>query len=165
MLPVLPPVPYVFPQPRAPCPRIPWPPQPKPTAQPAHAGPPQVADFGACNPSSVWEGAAAAAACIQNPRWLAPERLAGGAGGMPSDVWAFGTVMHELLTWEVPHGDLNDCQVGGASGQRWLKFVAQASVQSIGAAPNASKRAAWGASPWRNLDHILALSPNKQWAA
>lgn len=29
---------------------------------------------------------------VQNPRWLAPERLAGGAGGLSSDVWAFGTV-------------------------------------------------------------------------
>ncbi|PRW58265.1 Serine threonine- kinase CTR1 [Chlorella sorokiniana] len=37
-----------------------------------------------------------------NPRWLAPEVLAGGAATAASDTFAFGVVMWELLTWRTP---------------------------------------------------------------
>ncbi|KAL4425219.1 hypothetical protein ABPG75_009235 [Micractinium tetrahymenae] len=83
----------------------------------------KVADF---NLSRVQEGSHMSSVCIQNPRWLSPERLAGGAGGLPSDVWAFGTVMHELLTWEAPHGDQNAYQIIHA---------VQATAQGSGLAP------------------------------
>ena len=46
-------------------------------------------------------------------RWLAPEVLQGGQAGLPCDVWAFGTVMWELLTWQMPFAGLNPFQVGG----------------------------------------------------
>lgn len=49
--------------------------------------------------------------CIQNPRWLAPEVLEGGAGGLPADVWAFGTVLWELMTWKAPFGGANPYQI------------------------------------------------------
>ena len=44
-------------------------------------------------------------------RWLAPEVLAGGQGGLSADVWAFGTVMWELLTWQLPFSGMNPYQV------------------------------------------------------
>ena len=37
-----------------------------------------------------------------NPRWLAPELLAGEHATTYSDVFAFGVVLWELLTWELP---------------------------------------------------------------
>ena len=49
-----------------------------------------------------------------NPRWLAPEVLSGQPGQLPADVWAFGTVMWELMTWRLPFEDLNTFQVGTA---------------------------------------------------
>lgn len=49
----------------------------------------QVADF---NLSRADDAQGLSTVVVQNPRWLAPERLAGGAGGLPADVWAFGTV-------------------------------------------------------------------------
>lgn len=52
--------------------------------------PSQVADF---NLSRALEEGGMSSVVIQNPRWLAPERLEGGAGGLSSDVWSFGTVL------------------------------------------------------------------------
>ncbi|KAK2078096.1 hypothetical protein QBZ16_003964 [Prototheca wickerhamii] len=37
-----------------------------------------------------------------NPRWLAPEILGRGSATFASDVYAFGMVLWELLTWELP---------------------------------------------------------------
>eukprot|EP00887_Chlorella_sp_A99_P008111 scaffold12.g8111.t1 len=46
-----------------------------------------------------------------NPRWLAPEILAGHAATFASDVYAFAVVLWELLTWELPWGTTNPWQV------------------------------------------------------
>lgn len=37
-----------------------------------------------------------------NPRWLAPEVLNGEVHTMASDIYPFGLVMWELLTWKTP---------------------------------------------------------------
>lgn len=37
--------------------------------------------------------------------------LAGEAGGLPADCWAFGTVLWELMTWAPPFDGLNPYQV------------------------------------------------------
>ncbi|PRW33138.1 Serine threonine- kinase CTR1 [Chlorella sorokiniana] len=42
-----------------------------------------------------------------NPRWLAPEVMRGGRATKASDVYAFGIVLHELLTWQLPFGPAN----------------------------------------------------------
>ncbi|PRW59651.1 nitrilase 2 isoform A [Chlorella sorokiniana] len=68
----------------------------------------KVADF---NLSRGADSQGMSTVVVQNPRWLAPERLAGGGGGLPSDVWAFGTVLWELLTWRHPHDEQNAYQI------------------------------------------------------
>ncbi|KAI7839198.1 hypothetical protein COHA_007087 [Chlorella ohadii] len=42
-----------------------------------------------------------------NPRWLAPEVMRGGRATKASDVYSFGIVLWELLTWQLPFGPAN----------------------------------------------------------
>jgi serine/threonine protein kinase len=63
----------------------------------------QVADFGLSKRIELARGQASmSTVCSNNPRWLAPEVLRGDQAGPPSDVFSFGVVMWELLTWEHP---------------------------------------------------------------
>jgi len=65
----------------------------------------KVADFGLSKMSDlIADSTAMSTVQNNNPRWLAPEVLEGGGAtaGRPSDVFSFGIVMWELLTWEVP---------------------------------------------------------------
>lgn len=43
-----------------------------------------------------------------NPRWLAREILQGEAFTMPSEIYSYGVIMWEILTWKQPWGDLSD---------------------------------------------------------
>lgn len=52
-----------------------------------------------------------------NPRWLAPEILAGLPYTVAADVYSFGVIMWELLTWEVPWHQQNTWQVRMASSR------------------------------------------------
>ncbi len=40
-------------------------------------------------------------------RWLAPEILSGGVASLASDVFSFGVVMWELMTWQLPWSSSN----------------------------------------------------------
>ena len=55
-----------------------------------------------------------------NPRWLAPEILKGGPATQAADVYSFGVVLWELLTLELPWGQLPTWSVVGEvlAGQR-----------------------------------------------
>ncbi|KIZ02629.1 hypothetical protein MNEG_5333 [Monoraphidium neglectum] len=54
----------------------------------------------------------AASISPRQPRWTAPEALRpGGAVGAASDVYSFGIVMYEVLTWRKPFGGLADEEV------------------------------------------------------
>jgi serine/threonine protein kinase len=64
-----------------------------------------VGDFGLTRRSAGGDVAAAASSAgrNQNPLWLAPEVLQEAGGySTQSDVYAFGIVMWELLTWQLP---------------------------------------------------------------
>lgn len=44
-------------------------------------------------------------------RWIAPEVLAGSYYDRAADVYAFGVILWEILTWQVPWNDLGPWQV------------------------------------------------------
>jgi hypothetical protein len=46
-----------------------------------------------------------------NPRWLAPEILSGKGYTYASDVYAFGVILWEFLTWQVPWHEYGPWQV------------------------------------------------------
>jgi serine/threonine protein kinase len=47
-------------------------------------------------------GVASSGGGAMNPIWLAPEVLLGGRATAASDVYSFGLVLYELLTWQLP---------------------------------------------------------------
>ncbi|KAL4421755.1 hypothetical protein ABPG77_009738 [Micractinium sp. CCAP 211/92] len=61
----------------------------------------KVCDF---NLSKLMEASSSVSSTggAMNPRWLAPEILVGQQAIAASDVFSFGVVLHELLTWELP---------------------------------------------------------------
>ena len=65
-------------------------------------------------------------------RWLAPEVLAGKSYDCASDVYSFGMILWEMLTWQVPWEELGPWQVGvcrapgrnsGLHSSRWSRLV------------------------------------------
>lgn len=69
----------------------------------------QVCDF---NLSRVLEDhAVASSLAATNPRWLAPEILSGRNYTFSSDVYSFGIILWEFLTWRVPWYDMGPWQV------------------------------------------------------
>ena len=53
-----------------------------------------------------------------NPRWLAPELMRGERATLSSDVYAFGVVLWEVMTWQLPWGNANPWTVSRAAGGR-----------------------------------------------
>jgi serine/threonine protein kinase len=53
-----------------------------------------------------------------NPRWLAPEILKETGYSKASDVYSFGIVMWEMMTWQVPWKDLTTWQIMGMMSNR-----------------------------------------------
>jgi serine/threonine protein kinase len=78
----------------------------------------KVADFGL----SGLQGAGELPADRLNPLWAAPEVLCGAPATAASDVFSFGVVLWELLTWELPWerelggGGPQDSAAGGGGG-------------------------------------------------
>ncbi|KAK9811715.1 hypothetical protein WJX72_008890 [[Myrmecia] bisecta] len=69
----------------------------------------KVADF---NLSRVMHATAVVTSiAATNPRWLAPEVLAGHGYNRAADVYAFGIILFELLTWRVPWEEMSTWQV------------------------------------------------------
>jgi len=67
----------------------------------------KVADMGLSKlVDEATQGSTATTGGASNPRWLAPEVLSGDNSTAASDVFSFGVVMWELLTWKLPWSDL-----------------------------------------------------------
>jgi serine/threonine protein kinase len=48
---------------------------------------------------------------VTNPRWSAPEVIRSSTVSRPADVFSFGVVMWELLTWQQPYEEMMSVQV------------------------------------------------------
>jgi hypothetical protein len=48
---------------------------------------------------------------VTNPRWSAPEVIRSSTVSLPADVFSFGVVMWELLTWQQPYEEMMSVQV------------------------------------------------------
>ena len=57
------------------------------------------------------ESAILSSMAASNPRWLAPEILSGRGYTFSSDVFSFGVIMWEFLTWQIPWHDCGPWQV------------------------------------------------------
>lgn len=72
----------------------------------------KVSDF---NLSKILEESTQATSMqCMNPRWLPPEVLRGEGASLAGDVYAFGVIMWELLTWQLPWGTANGWTIVGA---------------------------------------------------
>lgn len=87
-----------------------------------------------------------------NPRWLAPEVLNGGAATLAADVFAFGVILWELLTWQLPWGTSNPWGIVSAvnSGQRLA-------IPTVGELPGPDS------GSWPQLGKYIELM-NRCWA-
>jgi serine/threonine protein kinase len=85
-------------------------------------------------PATAWSAGRCRWRELACPRVLPPAPLSRLAtlpalAAPPSDVWAFGTVLWELLTWRLPFEDLNTFQARGRAAGRCC-FVVLGSVQA-----------------------------------
>lgn len=71
---------------------------------------PQVGDFGL---SRILDNETVSSSTLQptNPRWLAPEVIKDQSFAPASDVFAFGIILWELLTFEVPYSSMRNVTV------------------------------------------------------
>ena len=77
----------------------------------------KVADF---NLSRLLTSAGRSMAASKNPQWVAPEVLRGSGSGPAADAFAFGVILWELLTWDMPWEGVDPPAVVSAvlTGQR-----------------------------------------------
>ena len=115
----------------------------------------RVCDF---NLSRVLEDTAAVLSSLAatNPRWLAPEILSGKGCTYASDVFSFGVILWELLTWTIPYGALGPWQVVAlvTDGQK------RPEVRASGGACAAAGCGGWlgaGLLDWLNPSFALLL--------
>jgi serine/threonine protein kinase len=91
-----------------------------------------AADVGGGGGSAVGAGpgeARSSLAAAANPRWVAPEVLAGAPASPAADVFSFGVVLWELLTWSLPWADLGPWQVVLAVVERRARLPLPAVMQ------------------------------------
>jgi serine/threonine protein kinase len=115
----------------------------------------RVTDFGLSKVLEEHSGASSSSTmATMNPRWLSPEVLAGHRATAASDVFAFGVVMWELLTWEVPWGRRSN---------QWT-IVGRVMKGERLAVPPAAALPGEGTAAWAGLPRYEALM-RRCWAA
>ncbi len=78
-------------------------------------------------PTAGSASASSSSSSAANPRWQAPEVMEGRPPSTSSDVFAFGIIMWELLTWQLPWPNVNPWSIVGLvlSGARPLLPTAE----------------------------------------
>ena len=80
----------------------------------AEDGTVKVADMGLSKlVSEATKSSSTTAGGASNPRWLAPEVLDGEHYTAAADVFSFGIVLWELLTWQLPWAEANVWTIAG----------------------------------------------------
>ena len=113
----------------------------------------KIADFNLSKIIEDVDVALTSAGAASNPRWLPPEVLSGGKFTAAGDVFAFGVVMWELLTWDIPWARTNQFQIPGIvmGGGR------------LDVPKNKGDLPGYGAKDFKGLDGYIALM-NRCWA-
>ncbi|KAK9833554.1 hypothetical protein WJX81_005671 [Elliptochloris bilobata] len=102
----------------------------------------KVCDF---NLSRVMEESAVLSSmAATNPRWLAPEILGGRGYTFSSDIYSFGIILWEFLTWRVPWWDCGPWQV--------VAMVTESHQR-----PDISNRELWATLPFEGIQEYLDL--------
>jgi serine/threonine protein kinase len=87
---------------------------------------------------------------VGSPSYMAPEVLGGEEAGPPSDVWALGVALYELLTGEKPFR--------GATSDELFAIIRRGKYRRVRAlAPRCPRRLAW------TVERCLARRPAKRW--
>ena len=90
------------------------------------------------------ESAVLSSMAATNPRWLAPEILGGRGYTFSSDIYSFGIILWEFLTWRVPWWDCGPWQV--------VAMVTESHQR-----PDIASRALWATPPFEGIQDYLDL--------
>ena len=71
----------------------------------------KVTDFNLSRLADVTQPGVASSVVANNPRWHAPEIIRDALFTKPGDVYAFGLIMWEMITWELPYDSMSSFQM------------------------------------------------------
>ena len=71
----------------------------------------KVTDFNLSRLADVTQPGVASSVVANNPRWHAPEIIRDALFTKPGDVYAFGLIMWEMITWELPYDGMSSFQM------------------------------------------------------
>ena len=71
----------------------------------------KVTDFNLSRLADVTQPGVTSSVVANNPRWHAPEIIRDALFTKPGDVYAFGLIMWEMITWELPYDSMNSFQM------------------------------------------------------
>lgn len=78
----------------------------------------KVTDFNLSRLADVTQPGVASSVVANNPRWHAPEIIRDALFTKPGDVYAFGLIMWEMITWELPYDSMSSFQMMLVIGEK-----------------------------------------------